>query len=428
MTMIEEINVLGAFLIFVVTFGFIIANKIDRTIVTLAGALAMILFGMAFNFYTQEDALLSIDFNTIGLLMGMMVIVSVMKKSGLFSYIAVKTAKLSKGSPLRLMVFMGVATAFISMALDNVTTIILVIPITILVCDILGISPLPTIMAEILLSNIGGTGTLVGDPPNMMIASAGGFVFTDFMVRLFPIAVITTFISIFILRFIFKAHLSDRPRNVDAVLKLDETRALRDKPALIKSTVALAIVFVLFFIQRQLGLHHSFIAIIGAGLTLILVRPNIDEIMNDVKWSVLVFFCCLFVLVGGLEHAGFLSIIAGRIAGLVSYNVLLAKISLLWSSAIAASLIDRVPFTAAMIPIIKHIGQLGFDTNSLWWILALGVGFGGNGTPIGSIVGVVGLSLSEKTRTPIDFKIWLKSGTIIMLASLVFVSLIIIFI
>jgi len=419
---------MGALLIFIVTFYFIVANKINRTIVTLIGALAMIIFGMYFGFYTQEEALLSIDFNTVGLLMGMMIIVSVMKKSGLFSYIAVKTAKFSGGSPWKLMIFMGVATAFISMALDNVTTIILVIPITILVCDILGISPLPIIMTEILLANIGGSATLVGDPPNIMIASASNFVFKDFIIHLMPVVLVVILISLLVLRIIFRADLKKAPRNISAVMKLDETRALRDKPTLIKSAIALILVFVLFFFQKELNLHHSFIAIIGAGVTLVLVRPDIDEILNDVKWSVLVFFCCLFVMVGGLESAGLLSFLAKRVAELAHNNMFLAKLSLLWSSAIAASLIDRVPFTAAMIPIIKHIGRLGLETDSLWWILALGVGFGGNGTPVGSIVGVVGLSLSEKTKTPIDFKIWLRSGTIVMLVSILFISLIIAFI
>jgi len=423
--MTQPIHVIGSFIIFITTFIFIISSKVDRTIITIIGALCMILFGMFFNFYSQEEALLSIDFNTIGLLMGMMIIVSVMKKTGLFSYIAVKTAKFSRGNPWRLMLLMGLVTAVISMLLDIVTTIILVIPITVLVCDILGISPLPTMMAEILLSNIGGAGTLVGDPPNMMIASASNFVFTDFLIHLMPPVAIVIIISVLVLKFIFRSQLKQTPRNVEAVLKLNESKALKDKPALIKSAVALAMVFVLFLLQRQLGLHHSFIAIIGAGATLILVRPDIDEILTDVKWSVLVFFSSLFILVGGLEHSGFLSIVADQIAALAAYNMFLAKIFLLWSSAIAASIVDRVPYTAAMIPVIKHLGSLGFDTNPLWWILALGVGFGGNGTPIGSVVGVVGISMSEKTRTPIDFKIWLKSGTIIMLISVLIISLVI---
>lgn len=421
----ELFNIIGALIIFIITFAFIITGKINKTIIALAGAVAMILFGMSFDFYTQEEALLSIDFNTIGLLMGMMVIVSVMKKTGLFSYIAIRTAKISRGSPWRLMFLMGIVTAFMSMALDNVTTIILVIPITILVCDILGISPLPPIMAEILLSNIGGVATLIGDPPNMMIASASGFVFKDFLIHLMPLVLVVILIGVLVLRVIFSAYFKTPPRNIDAVLKLDETRALRDKSTMVKSISALALVFILFFLQKELNLHHSFIAIIGAGITLLLVRPNIDEILQDVKWSVLIFFCCLFIIVGGLENTGLLSLIAKRVAALASYNMVFAKLSLLWTSAFAASLIDRIPFTAAMIPIIKHIGHLGIDVNPLWWVLALGVGFGGNGTPIGSIVGVVGLSLSEKTKSPIDFKIWLRSGTIVMLASILFISAVI---
>ena len=177
--------------------------------------------------------------------------------------------------------------------------------------------------------------------------------------------------------------------------------------------------------QRKFGLTHSFIALLGAGIVMVLVRPNVDEIMKDIEWSILVFFMCLFILVGGLEKAGFLGMIAERIGALASVNFNLAKISMLWVSAISASLVDRIPFTAAMVPIIKQVGALGINVESLWWILALGVGFGGNGTPIGSIVGVVGLSMSEKTNTPIDFKIWLKTATVIMLVTIIFVSLLI---
>ncbi|MFH1381140.1 MAG: ArsB/NhaD family transporter, partial [Candidatus Omnitrophota bacterium] len=412
---------IGALSIFLVTFYFIISGKVDRTIASFIGAIAMILTGMHFGFYSQEDAFRAIDFNMIGLLIGMMIIVSICKKTGFFSYMAIKTAKASKGSPTRLMIMMGCATAVLSMAMDNVTTIILVIPITILICDILGISPLPAILAEIVLSNVGGVGTMIGDPPNMMIASASGFSFNDFLVHLFPIVVAAIALTIFALTVIFRNELKNRPKDFKPILDIKEDSAIKDKKAFLKVIFSLGVVLVLFILQKRHGFHHSFVALIGAGLAMILVRPNIEDVLKDIEWPILVFFGSLFVLIGGLEKSGLLAIVAENIVKLANINFNLAKISLLWTSAIFASLVDRIPFTTAMLPIIKHVGDLGFNVDSLWWILALGVGFGGNGTPIGSVVGVVGLSLSEKTSAPIDFKLWLKTATVIMLITIIFV-------
>ena len=411
--------------VFLVTFYFIVSGKINRTIASFVGALAMIILGTALHFYSQEDAFHAIDFNMIGLLVGMMIIVSVCKKTGFFSFIAIKAAKASRGSPLRLMIMMGLVTAFLSMVLDNVTTIILVIPITVLICDILGISPLPIIITEIVLSNIGGVGTLVGDPPNMMIASSAGLSFNDFIVHLFPIALGAMALGLIVLAIVFRKDLKRRPIDFRPILDIDEREAIRDEKTLRKVILSLVIVFALFVVQKRLGFHHSFIALLGAGIVLALVRPDINEVMKEIEWPILAFFASLFILVGGLEKAGFLNLIAQKIGELATVNFSLAKISILWVSAFASSLVDRVPFTTAMIPIIKHIGELGFNIDSLWWILALGVGFGGNGTPIGSIVGVVGLAMSEKTRAPINFKIWLKTATVVMIVTMIFVTLLI---
>ncbi|MGB2705611.1 MAG: ArsB/NhaD family transporter [Candidatus Omnitrophota bacterium] len=419
------INYIVAVSIFAVTFYFIFSGRLNRAIASFVGALVMVVAGVTLGFYSQEDAFRAIDFNMIGLLVGMMVIVSVCKKTGFFSYVAVKAAKASRGSPLRLMIMMGCITALLSMLLDNVTTIILVIPITILICDILDISPLPMIMAEIVLSNIGGVGTMIGDPPNMMIASASGLSFDDFIVHLLPITLGGIALAIGALAIVFRRELKKRPRNFRPIMEINEKAAIRDKGALIKVVFALVIVLILFFLQKRHGLHHAFVALLGAGIVLALVRPNIEEVLKDIEWPILVFFGSLFILVGGLEKTGLLNMIAEKVVALASVNYTLAKVSLLWVSAGAASLVDRIPFTTAMIPIIEHMGQLGLNIDSLWWILALGVGFGGNGTPIGSIVGVVGLSMSEKTHTPIDLKIWLKTATIVMLVTIAFVTLLI---
>ena len=418
-------NAILALTIFAVTFAFIISGKLHRTIVGAAGAIVMTLAGTIFNFYDQNDALKAVDFNTLGLLLGMMIIVVVLKQSGFFSYIAIKTVRISKGSPLRLMILMGLITAFMSMIVDNVTTIILVIPVTILVCDILGINPIPILMTEILLANIGGVGTLVGDPPNMMIASASGLTFTDFLVHLLPLVLIVMVVSMLVLRFIFRKDLNKPPRNIEAILQMRENDAIQDSSVLIKCLASLCLVFVLFFLQKSHGMNHSFVAILGAGLTLLLVRPDPDEVLRQVEWSILIFFASLFIIIGGLEKAGVLEVIAKGMAPLAQGNPFMAKMSLLWFSAGTASIIDRIPFTAAMIPIIKHIGELNININSLWWILAIGVGFGGNGTPIGSTVGIIGVHLSEKSKTPIRLKQWFLSGTVIAVISLAVISLLV---
>ncbi len=419
------INCIIAVSIFIATFYFIFSGKLNRAIASFVGAIVMVTSGVILGFYSQEEAFRAIDFNMIGLLVGMMVIVSVCKKTGFFSYMAVKAAKASRGSPLRLMIMMGCISALLSMLLDNVTTIILTIPITILICDILDISPLPIIMAEIVLSNIGGVGTMIGDPPNMMIASASGFSFDDFIIHLLPVTLGGIVITIVTLSIVFRGDLKKKPRDFSPILAINEKAAIKDEKALRNVAMALGIVLLLFFFQKSHNFHHAFIALLGAGIVLTLVRPNIEEVLKDIEWPILVFFGSLFILIGGLEKTGILNIIAERVVALASVNYNLAKVSILWVSAGFASLVDRIPFTTAMIPIIKRVGEMGLNIDSLWWILALGVGFGGNGTPIGSIVGVVGLSMSEKTHAPIDIKIWLKTATVVMLITILFVTLLI---
>lgn len=420
-------NIIGALIIFSAAFFFIISGKLNRTITSFAGAICMIAFGTVFHFYSQTEALYSVDFNTIGLLLGMMIIVNILKTSGIFSFLAIKMAKISRGEPLRLMIFMALTTAFLSMIVDNVTTLILVAPITILVSDILGINPLPILLAEILLSNIGGAGTLVGDPPNMLIGSAAGLSFNDFLSNLFPRILPVMVFAIFILRVIFRKELSEKPRNIDAVMNLDEASSIRDPATLVKGLTSLALVFGLFLFQDRLGLYTSFIALLGAAICFLLVRPDPGRILSEVEWPVLLFFCGLFVLIGGIKATGILAWLGQGFVALSEYNIVASRLSLLWCSAVLSGVLGAVPFTIVMIPIIHSVIGAGADNQSLWWILALGVGLGGNCTPVGTAAGVLGMSLSEKSRSPIDFKIWLRSGTIVMLASVLLVSAMIVF-
>jgi len=404
---------------------FIVTEKVDRLIAVSSGALLMIIFGKMLGFYSQRQALIAIDFNTLGLLFGMMIIASILKRTGFFTYIAISLAKLSKGEPWRLMAFLGISTAFISMLVDNVTTVLIIVPITILVCDILGINPLPILMAEILLSIVGGVATLVGDPPNIFIGSASGHSFNDFLINLFPVTVVVIFLSFFMLRFMYRKKLSQRPRNFQAVMNIDARKAIKDPRGMIKSLIALGVTFLLFFLHEQLGLYPSFIALLGAGLAFLLLRPNPEEIFHDVEWPILAFFACFFVIIGGLQATGILSHFAKKTAVLASIDIRLYKIALLWVTGIFSSVIGAVPFTMVMIPVMKSLLELGINGDSLWWILALGVGFGANGLPIGHAAGILGISISKKSRSPIDIKTWLSSATVITIASLAFVTILI---
>jgi len=404
---------------------FVVTEKVDKVIAVLSGALLMVISGLILGFYSQTKALLAIDFNTLGLLLGMMIIASILKGTGFFTYIAINLAKLSKGKPWLLMALLGISTAFISMLVDNVTTIIIIVPISILVCDIVGINPLPILMAEILLSIIGGVATLVGDPPNIFIGSAAGLSFNDFLRNLFPVTLAVVFFSFFILKFMYKKQLSGKPRNFRAVLNIDARRAIKNPQGMIKSLVALGVTFSLFFLHDRLGLYPSFIALFGAGLAFLLLRPKPEEIFHDVEWTVLAFYACFFVIVGGLQETGILSSLAEKTISLANTDIKLYKVMLLWITGIFSSVIGAVPFTIVMLPIVKSLSLLGIDNGSLWWILALGVGFGANGLPVGHAAGILGVAISKKSRSPIDIKTWLSSATIVTIVSLIFVTILI---
>lgn len=419
------LNAIVASIIVLASLYFIVSEKIDRLIAVSSGALLMIIVGTVMGFYSQQRALGAIDFNTLGLLLGMMIMAAMLKRTGFFTYIAITLAKLSKGKPLMLMLFLGISTAFLSMLVDNVTTVIIIGPISILVCDILGINPLPVLMAEILLSIIGGTATLVGDPPNIFIGSAAGLSFNDFLKNLFPVAMIVVFFSLFILKYIFKSQLSDKPRNFQAVLNIDARKAIKDPCGMVKCLAALSVTFILFFLHEYLELHLSFIALFGAGLALLLLRPKPEDILHEVEWSVLAFFACFFVTVGGLQETGLLSLIARKTLFVADVDLKLYKTLLLWITALFSSMIGAVPFTMIMLPVMKTLSGLGINGNSIWWILALGVGFGANGLPVGHAASILGISISKKSRAPIDMKVWFSSATIVTLSSLIFVTLLI---
>lgn len=401
--------------IFLITFLAILSERIDRTITALAGAGAMIVAGILVGFFSHEAAVETIDFDTLGLLLGMMIIVALLARTGFFEYLATFTAKRSGGNPWRLLVILGAITTLLSMFLDNVTTIVLIVPVTILIAEILGISPLPYLMAEALLSNTGGVATLVGDPPNILIGSAANLGFNDFLLRLAPIVLVAWVGALFLLRFLFRAELSQEPEDVEALMHLDEKASLRDTKSLKRILVILGGVILLFFLHTSLHLSPAFIALLGASSALLWIQPDVEELLKDVEWSVLIFFGALFVVVGGIEASGLLDLLASNITGLASSDLLLSGVILIWAAAILSAVVDNIPFTIVMIPIIQDLGVLGIDIAPLWWALALGAGFGGNGTPIGSTANIITIKLSERTRTPITTPLWLRKGLPVMI-------------
>ncbi len=389
----------------------------------MAGAAVMVTLGILMDFYSQEQALRAIDFNTLGLLLGIMILALLLERTGFFQYVAIVSGKLSRGNPWLLVIILGTTTTLLSTVLPNVTIIVLVAPVTILIAEILGISPVPLLMAEALLSDTGGVATLVGDPPNVMIASAAGFTFNDFLTHTAPLVLVAWLAALLILRIVFRSEVAEQPKNLEALARLDENEALQDPTSMRKILAVLGAVILLFFIHGQLGLTPAFVALGGAAGALLWVRPDVEEMLRDMEWGILLFFAALFVVVGGLETSGVLELLAGAVAGLAQSNLLVASILLLLIAAIASAVVANIPFTIAVIPVIQQLGRLGISASPLWWALALGAGFGGNGTIIGSASNVVTVALSEKTRTPITSRIWMRVGLPVMIVTCIVGSL-----
>ena len=410
-------------LVFGLTYLGILMEKVHRTLIALIGAVAMICVGTWGSFYSSELAVEAVDYNTVILLFGMMVLVALFKETGFFEYVAIKAARAAGGRPWLLFVSLGLATTLISMILDNVTTIILMIPVTLSIADILGVSMIPFLIGEVMLSNIGGVATLVGDPPNILIGTAAGFSFTDFLVHLAPIVLLVWILAQGILLFFFRRTLFTVPANAARLREMAPKDALTDPRSTRRLLIVLAVVVVVFFVHDRIGLESGMVALLGATVGLLWLWPDIKPVLQEVHWDVLVFFIGLFVIVGGLEAAGALDIAANAMGSLTAHGIALAALVLLWLAGIMSAIVDNVPFTIAMLPVLAALSAKGIYTAPLWWALALGVGFGGNATPVGATSNVIAISVSEKTRSPIGAKLWLQHGIPIALASCVLASL-----
>jgi Na+/H+ antiporter NhaD/arsenite permease-like protein len=412
-----------ATIIFIVTLIVIFTEWIPRTIAAIAGAALMLGVGIYVGFYSEEQAIEAIDFHTVGLLLGMMTLVALLQPTGFFEYLATLVARLSRGKPIRLLVLLGTVTTVLSMLLDNVTTVVIIAPVTILIGEILGVSVVPLLMALALLSNTGGTGTLIGDPPNVLIGSAASLSFNDFLVNALPVVIVAWFVVLGLLLFLFRKELRQPPVNAEVVQKLDPAKALDDPVTARKVVIVLAGTILLFFLQELLEFSSSFIAMAGAGVALLWIRPNTQELFERIEWNVLIFFMALFIMVGGLEASGVLDLIAEAMIDAASLNPVLLGIIFIWVVAILSAIVDNIPITIALIPVILQLGAAGINTAPLWWALAFGAGFGGNGTIIGSSANIVVASVSERTRTPITSAMWSKRGLPAMIAACTIASI-----
>ncbi|MCG7984043.1 MAG: ArsB/NhaD family transporter [Candidatus Thiodiazotropha lotti] len=416
---VSALLLLGAYIL-------IFTEILHRTTAAMLGALTMIGVGMWMGFYSQEQAVLAVDGNTILLLAAMMMLVALLRPTGAFDYAAVHITRWAKGSPKLLLIYLSLAVSLISMILDNVTTVIVFAPLTVLICRLLKINPMPYLMAEAMLSNIGGAATLVGDPPNLMIGSAADISFNSFLVHMgLPVLVVWVG-TVALMLFLFREQLTDVGEDPRTLV---DTHAIKDAKGLKRTLFSLAVVVVLFFIHHNLHILPAYASFIGLCLALLMLKPDMEKIFGTVNWSVLFFFAGLFMIVGGVEASGLLDLFGNQLARLARdpQMLLITGLLLMWVAAVLSAVVDNIPFTVTMIPIIMGLESSGVNIAPLWWALALGVGLGGNGTHLGATANIIAVSESEKSGMPearITPLIWMKTGIPVMFFGLILASLV----
>ncbi|MHB8157006.1 MAG: ArsB/NhaD family transporter [Desulfocucumaceae bacterium] len=415
--MTEQTQVFFTGGLFLLTYAMIMAEKIHRTVVALTGAVILILAGII----SQEKAIEHIDFNTIGLLIGMMIIVGITRHTGVFEYMAVKAARFSKGEPVTIMLSLSVITAVASAFLDNVTTVLLIVPVTFAIAEKLQVNVMPMLIAEVVASNIGGTATLIGDPPNIMIGSATGLGFMDFAINLTPVIVVVLIATLIWLKILYGKALVTTPQLKDEILSMVPEEQIKDSALLKKCLIVIGITILGFILHQYLHLESATVALGGATLLLLLTREEPEHALHAVEWPVIFFFAGLFMIVGGLVEVGIIEAIAKKALEVTGGEIVYTGLLILWLSAIASAFVDNIPFVATMIPLIQDMGRLGgiADLNPLWWSLSLGACLGGNGTLIGASANVVVAGMAEKRGIIITFIGFTKVAFPMMLMSIV---------
>ncbi|GAA5154521.1 ArsB/NhaD family transporter [Pseudonocardia eucalypti] len=414
-----SLSAIAAILIFAAAYVLIAAEKwVTRTAAALGGAALMLAIGVTdahAAFYAEETG---VDWNVVFLLLGMMVIVSVMRETGVFEYLAIWAAKRARGRPFPLMVLLVLITAGTSALLDNVTTVLLVAPVTILICQRIGLSAVPYLIAEVAASNIGGTATLVGDPPNIIIASRAGLSFNDFLVHLAPVVLVMLIVFIGLCRWLFADAFHADPEKVAELMSLNEREAIRDRRLLVQSLAVLGVVLVAFVLHPVLHYAPSVVALLGAGLLVAVTRVRTEQALQDVEWSTLAFFMGLFVMVGGLVNTGVLAGLSKLMGGFAGDNPLGFTGLLLWGSGLLSGVVDNIPYVASMAPVVASLVGPDGQPQVLWWALALGADLGGNATLIGASANVVVAGIAARNGVPIGFWRFARYGLVITAVTL----------
>jgi Na+/H+ antiporter NhaD/arsenite permease-like protein len=404
-----------AIVVFAAAYVLIATEWTHKLLAALGGAAVLLALGVTDSehaFYSHDTG---IDWDVIFLLLGMMVIVGILRRTGVFEFVAIWAAKRAKGSPLRVMILLTLITAVASAFLDNVTTVLLIAPVTLLVCDRLGISPVPFLIAEVMASNIGGTATLIGDPPNIIIASRSGLTFNDFLIHLAPLVVIELIVFTLVLPRLFKGSFGVDPERAESVLRLNEREAIEDRGLLIKCGVVLLLVFTGFVGRSVFDIEPSVVALLGAGLLVLISGVATKDYMNSVEWQTLLFFAGLFVMVGALVKTGVIADLADQVGKVTEGEPLLAVMLILGVSAVLSGVIDNIPYVATMSPVVLELAKGVPDpsqADALWWALAIGADFGGNATAVGASANVVVIGLALRAGSPISFWDFTRKGLV----------------
>jgi Na+/H+ antiporter NhaD/arsenite permease-like protein len=403
-----------AVVLFAVALAAIASERVDRTKVALLGAVALLLTQTI----DQEQAVEAIDWNTLGLLVGMMLMVKITETTGVYTWLAIRAGQLSRGRPLAVVLALATTTAVLSAFLDNLTTVLLMVPITFLLADALDVDPIPLVIIEIVVSNIGGTATLIGDPPNILIAGATGLSFTAFIVNLAPIAAVTFFVVTAGLYAFYRPRLRVAPEARRHVMGLDAARSIEDLAELKRTVPILIATIVVFFAHKPLHLEPATVALSGATVMLLVSRQPLERSLAGIEWPTLFFFVGLFVMVGALEETGAIGEVADGIAELTDGDRTAELLGILWTSAIGSGLVDNIPFTAAMIPVVDQLQSGNSGDDAYWWALALGACFGGNATLVAAAANVAAAGMAARAGRPIGFLTFLRIGLPVTAVSL----------
>ncbi len=416
----EDLAFWVAVVVFILAYALIATERIHKTVAALLGGVAVILLGVV----SQDQAFESVDFNVIFLLAGMMVLAAIIRRTGAFGWLAVRAARLAGGDGYRILVVTSLITAIASAFLDNVTTVVLVGPITLFLAARLGMSPLPFIVSSILASNIGGAATLIGDPPNILIGSAAGLDFVDFLVHMTPLALIALVGYLGAARWLFRGQLAIDPELRDQLLDMDERQMVTDPKLLRVSLIVLGATLLGFLLHGALGYEPGTVALAGAALLLLLSRLEPHEVLREVEWTTLFFFIGLFIMVGGIIEVGLIDVIAEQIEALTRGDLASTSLLILWLSAVLSAIIDNIPYTATMIPVVDQlVGNQGHNADVLWWSLAIGADFGGNATIIAASANVTLASLAEREGHPIHFGTFARYGIPVTLATMILATM-----